>query len=335
MSKTVIMSDCHFGYERFNRLEFERFLDRLQREGDVTRLVLLGDVFDLWRADPVNSISFAYGYLERLQKLGVETHYVVGNHDYHNWISCLALGLQESFLWMKVHYPHLVLDGEIFLVHGDYFDIHRFKAAEKAIYAVYEAIYYAYEPVVRALEKYFWNPLELLKKWVELYGRSPAKAKRDPLAEYLKTIVNVEKASEVRELSRGLKYLSDNTDVAVQMFVPAYMRPSLRDELPSLLRRRITKKGRAEIMGIDISAPVRVILFEKRPLDLAREISGNTGISKVIYGHTHKAENKSSQGYWNTGSWVDGESTFAEVEDGQVSVYRFKEGQKTAIPEQS
>jgi len=331
MVKTVIISDCHFGYERFNNLEFERFLDQLQREGDVARLVLLGDIFDLWRADPVNSISFAYGYLERLQKLGVETHYVVGNHDYHNWISCLALDLRENFLWMKVHYPHLVLDGDIFLVHGDYFDIHRFKVAEKAIYAVYEAIYYAYEPVVRALEKYFWNPVELLKRWVELYRRSPAKAKGDPLAEYLKTIVNVESPREVHELNRGLKYLADNVDVAAHIFIPAYMRPTLRDELPSLLKRRITKRRRTGIKRIDTSAPVRVMLFKKRPLDLAREISGDAGITKVIYGHTHKAENMSSEGYWNTGSWVEGESTFAEAIDGEIHLYRMMKGIKTEI----
>lgn len=333
MPKTVIISDCHFGYEGFNRPQFELYLDHLEKERDGIRLVLLGDIFDLWRADPIDSVSFAYGYLDRLRRLSLETHYVVGNHDYHNWASCLALNRPKDYLWMNVHYPYYILDEDILLIHGDYFDIHRFSVAEKAIYAVYEAIYYAYEPTVKTLEDYFWNPLELLKKWVQLYERSPASAKSDPLAGYLSTIVNTEKTSEVRKLSNGLKYLADNYDKVAQIFVPAYVRPSLRGELPSPQRKRITKKSRAEILGIDTSAPVRVMLLEKSILDLARQISGNVGIAKVIYGHTHKAEGKPSQGCWNTGSWVCGESTLCQVENGQVNAYRFKAGEETPITE--
>ena len=324
MPKTVILSDCHFGYGGFNRPEFEGFLNLLQVEGDVSHLVLLGDVFDLWRADPVNAISSEYDYFERLRGLCHDVHYVVGNHDYHNRV-LWSVRKQKDFLGMTTHYPYWISDEGIFLVHGDYFDIYGIRIAEKAIYAVYESIYHMVKSLVATLEDYFWNPVVLLKKWLELYRESPTKARGEPPAGYLATMINLNSPVEIDELERGLNYLTENPSLAVQMFVPSSMRSNLGNELPSLL-------SEAEMRGID-TAPVRSIMSEKSPLELAREITGDKQIEKVIYGHTHKAENKSSKGYWNTGSWVDGESTFCEVEDGRVTVFRFKEGRKNPIPE--
>jgi UDP-2,3-diacylglucosamine pyrophosphatase LpxH len=325
MRKTVVLSDCHLGYEGFNEVEFKGFLDFLETEGGVSRLVLLGDMLELWRTDPVKSFSIAHGYLERLHQLAKETYYVVGNHDYHIRPSCLISGAGDEFAGTIAYHPYLV-DGDLFLIHGDYFDIHGLPIWENTIYAVYEAIYHMDKPMVASLEGCFWDPIQLLRKWIQLYQKSPAKAKLQSPAEYLSTIVNLKKRSEVKRLDRGIKYLTDKPDVAVQMFVPTYLRHHLPDQLPLLVDPTAMKK-------ID-TAPRRSLLSKRNPVELAREISGNAGIGKVIYGHTHKAENSPSKGYWNTGSWVDGESTFAEIQDGQVQVYRFKQGKKTAIAEE-
>jgi len=67
----------------------------------------------------------------------------------------------------------------------------------------------------------------------------------------------------------------------------------------------------------------------------SKEISGNDNITAVIFGHTHLAKNRASEHWWNTGWWVEGESTFAEIENGYVHLYRFKNGTITEIPEQS
>jgi len=180
--------------------------------------------------------------------------------------------------------------------------------------------------MVASLEGCFWDPIQLLRKWIQLYQKSPERARLQPPAEYLGAIVNIRKRSEVKRLDRGIKYLARKPDVAVHMFVPTYLRHYLPDQLPSLVGPTAMKK-------IDI-APERSLLSKKNPVELAREISGNAGIRKVVYGPTHKAESNLAKGYWNTGSWVDGESTFAEIEDGQVQVYRWKEGQKVRIGEE-
>lgn len=322
MPKTVVISDSHFGYSGFNKSEFDSFLGYLKRGGDVSRLVLLGDIFDLWRVDATEAISFGYDYIQKLREVCDDIRYVAGNHDYHSRESWRIRELTR-FFGMKPDYPYLILDENVFLVHGDYFDIHEVKTAEVAIYAVYEAIYHMDKSVVASLEDYFWNPIALLRKWLQLYGKSTLKAKAQPPMGYLSTMINLRSRAEINELKQGLDYLAKNRGVAVQMFVPTSMRANLGKKL----RRLMTKE---EIRRTD-TARVRSILSKKNPVELAREISGKPGIGKAIYGHTHKAENNPSKGYWNTGSWVDGESTFCEIEDGQVNVYRLKNGQKNLV----
>jgi UDP-2,3-diacylglucosamine pyrophosphatase LpxH len=321
LPKTVVISDPHFGYSGFNKPEFDNFLDYLKGGGKVSRLVLLGDIFDLWRVDATEAVSFGYNYIEKLREVCNDIYYLAGNHDYHSRESWRVRDLAR-FLGMTPYYPYLVLDENVFLTHGDYFDIYEIKIAEIAIYAVYEAIYHMDKSLVGSLEDYFWNPVALLRKWLQLYGRSAAKAKAEPPAQYLSTMLNLSSRAEVKKLDEGLDYLAENPKVAVQMFVPTTMRADLGTELPRLMTRK-------KMRGID-TAPVRSLL-SKNLVELARKISGRPGIEKIIYGHTHKAENNPSKGYWNTGSWVEGESTFCEIEDGQINVYRLKNGQKTVV----
>jgi UDP-2,3-diacylglucosamine pyrophosphatase LpxH len=179
MGTTVLFSDLHFGYEKFNRDEFERFLTYLEKESNASKLLILGDIFDLWRADAIDSVAYGWPYLDKLRNLNVETHYIVGSHDYHNWLSCQTAS-RTDFLWLHVGYPWQVSDS-VFVVHGDYFDIYalRAKVVQQAIYGVYEAIYHGDKTTVRALERYFYDPVMLLYKWLQLYRKKPEQAKAE------------------------------------------------------------------------------------------------------------------------------------------------------------
>ena len=334
LATTTLFSDLHLGYEGFNKVEFEGFLTYLERQSNTNKLLILGDIFDLWRADPIDSIAYAWPYFEKLRSLNIETHYIIGNHDYHNWLSCRAVGRVDSFLWTKAWYPWQVF-GSTFVTHGDYFDIYsvRVEIAQEAIYAVYEAIYHGDKTIVRALEKYFYDPVMLLIKWTELYRRRPKSAKAHPMATYLKPVIDVESKQEVRRVGESMKYLRRNPDLGVRLFVPAYSRPGLRTDLPRFLARPMTKKAKVALTNLDTGAPTRNLVTSRAPLELAKEISGSDNITAVILGHTHRAENKASQHWWNTGCWVEGESTFAEIEKGSIHLYRFKNGAKTELME--
>jgi len=87
MTSTMVISDTHFGLES-STLSKEKQVDNLIWEiwkfgGGCDEVVLLGDIFDLWRARAEKAVLEA-GYLfERLAGLGVAVKYVVGNHDHH------------------------------------------------------------------------------------------------------------------------------------------------------------------------------------------------------------------------------------------------------------
>ena len=94
----IVVSDVHLA-EKANDFQvqeddqkFSDFLDflasgPLKEGGD---LVLLGDIFDLWRRDFVNALMESEPTVSRLINLSqkANVHYVVGNHDYHMLRMC-------------------------------------------------------------------------------------------------------------------------------------------------------------------------------------------------------------------------------------------------------
>ncbi len=84
--KVVITSDHHLGYANSDKAAFNSFLDNLSQESDVTHVVLLGDVVDMWRRDASGVFLEHHDIVAKLLALkakGVQVFYVAGNHDYH------------------------------------------------------------------------------------------------------------------------------------------------------------------------------------------------------------------------------------------------------------
>lgn len=79
----VVLSDLHLGTVESNKEHFRAFLAELGDE--VQRLILLGDIFDLWRRDPLGVLLENVDVLQQLLNLQprVRVSFVVGNHDYH------------------------------------------------------------------------------------------------------------------------------------------------------------------------------------------------------------------------------------------------------------
>jgi UDP-2,3-diacylglucosamine pyrophosphatase LpxH len=87
MSKIIVTSDQHLGYEHSYVNDFNNFLDYISTRSDVESLVLLGDIVDMWRRD-VSGLFLAYSdVVKRLLDLRdskkINIYIVAGNHDYH------------------------------------------------------------------------------------------------------------------------------------------------------------------------------------------------------------------------------------------------------------
>ena len=84
--KVIVTSDHHLGYANADKTAFNTFLDNLSQTSDVTHMVLLGDVVDMWRRDASGVFLEHHDTVAKLLTLkskGIQVHYVAGNHDYH------------------------------------------------------------------------------------------------------------------------------------------------------------------------------------------------------------------------------------------------------------
>jgi UDP-2,3-diacylglucosamine pyrophosphatase LpxH len=109
------------GYANSDKASFNRFLDELADEKDVTHLVLLGDFVDMWRRDASGVFLEAHDTVARvlaLQAKGVKVFYIAGNHDYH------VLDLDKSKYPLPIAKDLVLTDGPVTyrLVHGHEFD---------------------------------------------------------------------------------------------------------------------------------------------------------------------------------------------------------------------
>ncbi len=89
------MSDTHFGLNS-STLEDKDKVDLLAWEireygRGCERVVLLGDIFDFWRARPEKAIRDSKYFFSKLIEMEMKASYVVGNHDHH-----LTIMYQES-----------------------------------------------------------------------------------------------------------------------------------------------------------------------------------------------------------------------------------------------
>ncbi len=83
--RIVVVSDVHLGTDKCDRPAFDSFLDWLRDEPEITDLVLLGDIVDMWRRDASGVFLESRETMGRLLSLQprIKLHYVAGNHDHH------------------------------------------------------------------------------------------------------------------------------------------------------------------------------------------------------------------------------------------------------------
>jgi UDP-2,3-diacylglucosamine pyrophosphatase LpxH len=163
--KVAVLSDIHFGAsfdetgdDETNTKDLINCLDLIENEIKPEKIVLLGDVFDLWRSDFENAwdeaedIKFFSRLSEYSKKNNVEVVFVVGNHDHYfkemdtglknfvcfnkltegtekkrpvcqvseNLIEELDLKLKGKFEGIKIIYPHYKIQVKDTFVYFDH-----------------------------------------------------------------------------------------------------------------------------------------------------------------------------------------------------------------------
>jgi len=73
------------GSEKCEKAAFNEFLTSLKNDKELTDLVLLGDIVDMWRRDASGVFLENMGTMFLLKELqdNIKVHWLAGNHDYH------------------------------------------------------------------------------------------------------------------------------------------------------------------------------------------------------------------------------------------------------------
>lgn len=80
----IVVSDLHLGDELSNKAGFANFIEEYlkPRQDEITEVVLLGDILDLWRRKDTEGFLKNVDILNLICSLGFKVTYLVGNHDF-------------------------------------------------------------------------------------------------------------------------------------------------------------------------------------------------------------------------------------------------------------
>jgi UDP-2,3-diacylglucosamine pyrophosphatase LpxH len=85
--QSVVISDTHFGLSS-STLKDPKKVDLLLQEistngNGCDEAILLGDIFDFWRARPEKAVRDSRYFLKKISEMDLKIRYIVGNHDHH------------------------------------------------------------------------------------------------------------------------------------------------------------------------------------------------------------------------------------------------------------
>lgn len=207
LNKIVVFSDTHFGVihdptedEETNVVDLINLLDLIETEIKPKEIILLGDIFDLWRVgfadawDNASDIQFferLSKYVENNKDRDVELIYVIGNHDhflkeisfgmdslerYRDIINDKApkkifkglineidnLNLTHELKNVKFYYPHY--KREIDGLGTIYFDHGHYPERAERFMKVFLAQVYKYVPIIPIFSSIFHRrPIKIKK----------------------------------------------------------------------------------------------------------------------------------------------------------------------------
>lgn len=80
----IAVADLHLGSQMSNKSGFSEFIHNflVPNQDEISRIVLLGDILDLWRNSNSKVMLQNFDILGELGRLDMKKNYLVGNHDY-------------------------------------------------------------------------------------------------------------------------------------------------------------------------------------------------------------------------------------------------------------
>ena len=80
----IVVADLHLGSQMANKSGFSKFIREYlePNQDDISRIVLLGDILDLWRNSNSQVMLQNFDVLTEIARLDMKKNYLAGNHDF-------------------------------------------------------------------------------------------------------------------------------------------------------------------------------------------------------------------------------------------------------------
>ncbi|GAB4279447.1 MAG: hypothetical protein Kow0056_12600 [Coriobacteriia bacterium] len=324
--RAVIMSDTHLGTTRSDSRAVNSFLRSLEAEASRLRLILAGDIVDLWRADDTEVVASCPEFFDAVRGLadsGAIIDWVIGNHDHHLLRALQGDGspvLDALPRSIRFHRPfrRLVHHGRVFVItHGDVYDFFWLPlqglpplswVLEPAdVEEFYDWVYLLDKGLVRSFDRYGTRGLLLAwvsQRWRDLWGWMSARA--DESSSFDEETLE-SRAAAARSMSEALSF--DPVSLA---------RALARLELETIWERTD-----------DALRWRRMRYYSPFPSRVGRRRFA--GRHEVVTGHFHDPRQGTGAGWRVTdcGSWWEGPGkggTYVEVVDGVARLRRYPGG---------
>ena len=169
MDKTYLISDIHLGSRASRAKEITIAVDRFEQEG-MTRLILLGDIFDGHKLGRLPKHHWKFVSKIRALSDQYEIVWIRGNHDWHVaeiMAELIGVPLVEQYVWTQNNVTYCA-------IHGHQFDV--FLTKNVIVSEIASGFYYYLQKLDMKNQKVARTVKRMSKGWLRLADEVASKA---------------------------------------------------------------------------------------------------------------------------------------------------------------
>ncbi|MGY5858054.1 MAG: hypothetical protein RTU63_01695 [Candidatus Thorarchaeota archaeon] len=324
----IAVADLHLGSQMSNKSGFSRFIREylVPNQDDISRIILLGDILDLWRNSNSQVLQENFDVLTDLARLDMKKNYLVGNHDYviFSLLSQSSLSIPPDptgALDQISETLDLTSDSlKLKFVHGhqiDYWSALSFYEIFSQAMCFVDGEDEELSDVWNILHSFAEDLPEELRNKIRNLHHETQFALEEKLAGPLDGNVQGEKKGLVYEWDL-LQKVSDFEDIAHMSSTPEEDIKELATEWGQMLLTLDHYPDSATI------PPHLAIDVHQRRREVAGVTVGLQDDEFLIRGHGHTPYVNQETKVADAGCWLGTQGSYLKIEDGEVSVHKWK-----------
>jgi UDP-2,3-diacylglucosamine pyrophosphatase LpxH len=319
----IAVADLHLGSQMANKTGFSRFINEYlePNQDDISQIVLLGDILDLWRSSNTQVLLQNFDFLIELGRLEMEKNYLAGNHDYaiFSLLSQSAIPIPDStgVLDQVSEILNLTFDGlKLRFIHGHQVDywpaLDFYEVFSQAMCFVDEELPDVWNIVHRFAE----SLPDMTRNLVRNLSNDVQENIENKLAGPLDGNMEGEKTGLLYEWEL-LRKVSIFNDFAERFSTSVEHIELFAKEWEEMLRSLDNHDDRR------IPQHLQDTVHQKRR-EAASLTVGLDDDEFLIRGHGHEPYCNLEYKVADAGCWIDSKGSFLEISEGKVTVHQWK-----------